>query len=73
MSKIIVVGTLAFDTIETPFGKVERVMEGQHHLQVLLQKQKMLIALLFQSLVMTFQKVIYSFLFQKKLIFRSSN
>jgi sugar/nucleoside kinase (ribokinase family) len=28
MSKIIVVGTLAFDTIETPFGKVERVIGG---------------------------------------------
>ena len=28
MSKIIVVGTLAFDTIETPFGKVERVLGG---------------------------------------------
>ena len=28
MSKIIIVGTLAFDTIETPFGKVERVLGG---------------------------------------------
>ncbi len=28
MSKVIVVGTLAFDTIETPFGKVERVIGG---------------------------------------------
>ena len=28
MGKIIVVGTLAFDTIETPFGKVERVLGG---------------------------------------------
>ena len=28
MRKVIVVGTLAFDTIETPFGKVERVIGG---------------------------------------------
>ena len=28
MSKIIVVGTLAFDTIETPYGKVDRVIGG---------------------------------------------
>ena len=28
MSKVIVVGTLAFDTIETPYGKVERVIGG---------------------------------------------
>ena len=28
MSKIIIVGTLAFDTIETPYGKVERVIGG---------------------------------------------
>ena len=28
MSKVIVVGTLAFDTIETPYGKVDRVMGG---------------------------------------------
>jgi len=28
MSKLIIVGTLAFDTIETPFGKVERVLGG---------------------------------------------
>ena len=28
MSKVIVVGTLAFDTIETPYGKVKRVMGG---------------------------------------------
>ena len=28
MSKVIIVGTLAFDTIETPFGKVERVLGG---------------------------------------------
>ena len=28
MSKIIIVGTLAFDTIETPFGKVDRVLGG---------------------------------------------
>ena len=70
MSKIIVVGTLAFDTIETPFGKVERVMGGSAPFASLAAKQKMLIALLFQSLVMTFQKVIYSFLFRRKLIFR---
>jgi len=50
--------------------KLNGLLEGQHHLQALLQKQKMLIALLFQSLVMTFLKVIYSFLFQKKLIFQ---
>ena len=28
MSKIIIVGTLAFDTIETPFGRAERVLGG---------------------------------------------
>ena len=32
MSKIIVVGTLAFDTIETPYGKVERVIGGSAQL-----------------------------------------
>ena len=28
MSKIIIVGTMAFDTIETPFGRAERVLGG---------------------------------------------
>ena len=40
MSKIIVVGTLAFDTIETPFGKVERVMGGSAPFASLAAKTK---------------------------------
>ena len=40
MSKIIVVGTLAFDTIETPFGKVERVIGGSAPFASLAAKTK---------------------------------
>ncbi len=40
MSKIIVVGTLAFDTIETPFGKVERVLGGSAPFASLAAKTK---------------------------------
>ncbi len=40
MRKIIVVGTLAFDTIETPFGKVERVIGGSAPFASLAAKTK---------------------------------
>ena len=40
MSKIIVVGTLAFDTIETPFGRVERVIGGSAPFASLAAKTK---------------------------------
>ena len=40
MGKIIVVGTLAFDTIETPFGKVERVLGGSAPFASLAAKTK---------------------------------
>jgi len=40
MSKIIIVGTLAFDTIETPFGKVERVLGGSAPFATLAAKTK---------------------------------
>ena len=40
MSKIIVVGTLAFDTIETPFGKVDRVIGGSAPFASLAAKTK---------------------------------
>ena len=40
MGKIIVVGTLAFDTIETPFGKVERVIGGSAPFASLAAKTK---------------------------------
>ena len=40
MSKIIVVGTLAFDTIETPFGKVERVIGVSAPFSCLAEKKK---------------------------------
>ena len=40
MSKVIVVGTLAFDTIETPYGKVERVMGGSAPFASLAAKTK---------------------------------
>ena len=40
MNKIIVVGTLAFDTIETPFGKVERVIGGSAPFASLAAKTK---------------------------------
>ena len=40
MSKIIVLGTLAFDTIETPFGKVERVIGGSAPFITLAAKTK---------------------------------
>ena len=40
MSKVIVVGTLAFDTIETPFGKVERVIGGSAPFASLAAKTK---------------------------------
>ena len=40
MSKIIIVGTLAFDTIETPFGKVERVLGGSAPFASLAAKTK---------------------------------
>ena len=40
MSKIIVVGTLAFDTIETPYGKVERVIGGSAPFASLAAKTK---------------------------------
>ena len=40
MRKLIVVGTLAFDTIETPFGKVERVMGGSAPFASLAAKTK---------------------------------
>ena len=38
MGKIIVVGTLAFDTIETPFGKVDRVLGGSAPFDVIFQQ-----------------------------------
>ena len=40
MNKIIVVGTLAFDTIETPYGKVERVIGGSAPFASLAAKTK---------------------------------
>ena len=40
MSKVIVVGTLAFDTIETPHGKVERVIGGSAPFASLAAKTK---------------------------------
>ena len=40
MSKLIVVGTLAFDTIETPYGKVERVIGGSAPFASLAAKTK---------------------------------
>ncbi len=40
MSKIIVVGTLAFDTIETPYGKVNRVIGGSAPFASLAAKTK---------------------------------
>tara|TARA_B100000524_G_scaffold348252_1_gene252203 strand:- start:1349 stop:2257 length:909 start_codon:yes stop_codon:yes gene_type:complete len=40
MSKIIILGTLAFDTIETPFGKVERVIGGSAPFASLAAKTK---------------------------------
>lgn len=40
MSKIIIVGTLAFDTIETPYGKVERVIGGSAPFASLAAKTK---------------------------------
>ena len=40
MSKIIIVGTLAFDTIETPHGKVERVIGGSAPFASLAAKTK---------------------------------
>ena len=40
MCKIIVVGTLAFDTIETPFGKVDRVLGGSAPFASLAAKTK---------------------------------
>ena len=40
MSKIIIVGTLAYDTIETPFGKVERVLGGSAPFASLAAKTK---------------------------------
>ena len=40
MSKVIVVGTLAFDTIETPYGKVKRVMGGSAPFASLAAKTK---------------------------------
>ena len=40
MSKIIVVGTLAFDTIETPYGKVDRVIGGSAPFASLAAKTK---------------------------------
>ena len=40
MSKVIVVGTLAFDTIETPYGKVERVIGGSAPFASLAAKTK---------------------------------
>ena len=40
MGKVIVVGTLAFDTIETPYGKVERVIGGSAPFASLAAKTK---------------------------------
>ena len=40
MSKVIVVGTLAFDTIETPYGKVDRVIGGSAPFASLAAKTK---------------------------------
>ena len=40
MKKVIVVGTLAFDTIETPFGRVERVIGGSAPFASLAAKTK---------------------------------
>ena len=40
MSKVIVLGTLAFDTIETPYGKVKRVMGGSAPFASLAAKTK---------------------------------
>ena len=40
MGKIIVVGTLAFDTIETPYGKVDRVIGGSAPFASLAAKTK---------------------------------
>ena len=40
MSKIVVVGTLAFDTIETPYGKVDRVIGGSAPFASLAAKTK---------------------------------
>ena len=40
MSKIIIVGTLAFDTIETPYGKVDRVIGGSAPFASLAAKTK---------------------------------
>jgi len=40
MGKIIIVGTLAFDTIETPYGKVERVIGGSAPFASLAAKTK---------------------------------
>ena len=40
MGKIIIVGTLAFDTIETPHGKVERVIGGSAPFASLAAKTK---------------------------------
>ena len=40
MSKVIVVGTLAFDTIETPYGKVDKVIGGSAPFASLAAKTK---------------------------------
>ena len=40
MGKVIVVGTLAFDTIETPYGKVDRVIGGSAPFASLAAKTK---------------------------------
>ena len=40
MSKIVVLGTLAFDTIETPYGKVDRVIGGSAPFASLAAKTK---------------------------------
>ena len=70
MSKIIVVGTLAFDTIETPFGKVERVIGGSAPFASLAAKTKNVDCAIVSIVGNDFPKSYLQLLFQKKLIFR---
>jgi hypothetical protein len=34
MNKLLIVGTVAFDAIETPFGKTDKILGGQEHILV---------------------------------------
>ena len=70
MSKIIVVGTLAFDTIETPFGKVERVIGGSAPFASLAAKTKNVDCAIVSIVGNDFPKSYLQLLVSKKLIFR---